>query len=479
MINYRWVERYFAGLEFQFKFWPFTFVEPWPGDGVTIHIYLMAAVAFLAMVGLFYRFSAALFFFLITYLFLLDQARYLNHLYLVCLLACLLIFVPAHHTFSVDALWRRKIASSTVPAWSLWILMFQVGIVYFYGGIAKLNGDWLQGEPLRDWLSSRTDFPLIGPLFTFEPVVWTMTYGALFLDLFVVFLLLFRRTRIFGFVGLLVFHFMNSRLFGIGIFPWTMIVATMLFFQAAWPRQMWTDIRSGGRRQLLILIVGFALGFLIGGYLPEDFSYMRALIGGLGVAVAAYHLDEPFRHRPGRATRHRRVDLETSGHSQPITKADKWIVLFLAFWVVLQLLIPLRHFLIPGDVNWTEEGHNFSWRMKLRDKDSEGYFVITDPVTGDSWEENPRDHLTSFQTAKMTSRPDLIVQFAHYLQEINHIEGEEDVEVRAEIWSSLNGRPAQPLVDPAVDLTKVPYPWLGPADWILPLTVPLADQPAD
>ena len=52
-------------------------------------------------------------------------------------------------------------------------------------------------------------------------------------------------------------------------------------------------------------------------------------------------------------------------------------------------------------------------------------------------------------------------------------EGRGDVEVRARIIASLNGREPQPLIDPNVDLTEVPYPRLGHADWILPLEVPL------
>ena len=73
----------------------------------------------------------------------------------------------------------------------------------------------------------------------------------------------------------------------------------------------------------------------------------------------------------------------------------------------------------------------------------------------------------------MTSRPHMMVQFAHYLEDRMRDEGYEDVEVRARIFASLNGREPQQLVDPQIDLTKVSYPWFGHADWILPLEVPL------
>ena len=68
----------------------------------------------------------------------------------------------------------------------------------FFGGIAKINGDWLRGEPLRAWLADRTDFPFLGRFFTDEPVVWFMTYSGLLIDLLFVFYMLNRCTRVFG-----------------------------------------------------------------------------------------------------------------------------------------------------------------------------------------------------------------------------------------------------------------------------------------
>ena len=148
----------------------------------------------------------------------------------------------------------------------------------------------------------------------------------------------------------------------------------------------------------------------------------------------------------------------------------------LAIWVAFQSLIPIRHFFIPGNVNWTEEGHNFSWHMKLRDKTAKGFFIIKDPTTGKKWRINPKKYLTPRQEKKMSTRPHMIVQFAHYLEKRMGDEGYENVEVRARITASLNGRKPQRLIDPDVDLTTIPYLWWGHADWILPLEVPLKDD---
>ena len=109
----------------------------------------------------------------------------------------------------------------------------------------------------------------------------------------------------------------------------------------------------------------------------------------------------------------------------------------------------------------------------LRTKASDGFFIVTDPATGETWEVNPGEYLTRRQAGKMASRPHMVVEFARYLEERMREEGHENVEVRARIVASLNGRQHQLLVDPDVDLTEVPYPWFGHADWIRPLGYPL------
>src|SRR5690606_10618868 len=114
--------------------------------------------------------------------------------------------VPAHHAGSVDSWLRPKLRSQTAPAWALWLLRIQVGIPYFYGGLAKLNPDWLRGEPLRDWLLELAEHPLVGPVVSYETVVYFFSYGGLLFDLLVVPALLWRKTRPFAFALALAFH---------------------------------------------------------------------------------------------------------------------------------------------------------------------------------------------------------------------------------------------------------------------------------
>ena len=136
----------------------------------------------------------------------------------------------------------------------------------------------------------------------------------------------------------------------------------------------------------------------------------------------------------------------------------------------------MRHLLYPGNPSWTEEGHRFAWMMKLRDKRARAVFTVRDPTTGDEWTVVPADLLLRHQASKVASRPDMILQYAHYIaMHTARQKGLTDVEVRARVCASLNGRPPALLIDPTRDLTKVGRS-LRHADWVLPLNQPF-DRP--
>lgn len=399
-----WIEQYFIAPKFYFTYLAFDWVKPWGGDGMYWHFYGLYVLAVFIAIGFAYRLSTVLFFLTFSYIFLLDQARYLNHFYLICLLSFLLILVPAHRAFSVDAWLFKSIRSNVVPTWALWILRFQIGVVYIYAGIAKLNHDWLRGDPMRDWLADRTDFPVIGQWFTEEWMVYGFSYGGLLLDLLVVPFLLWQRTRWLALGVAIIFHFTNHQLFNIGVFPFMMIAATTLFLNPDYPRRV---------------------------KLPEpDF------------AIPPLH------------------SLRTTA-----------FLSLVGVYVLFQLVFPLRHWLYPGNVHWTEEGHRFSWHMKLRDKEGEAHFMLVDTATGTRWEVPLEDYLMPHQISDASTRPDMIVQLARYLGEVLQEPETGPIEIRVITNVSLNGRPPQPLVNPEIDLSAEKRSWRA-SDWIVPLQEP-------
>ncbi len=231
-----WVKEEYIDPPFHFTYAGFEWVKPWPGEGMYWHFALLGLCAIGVTIGFAYRASAGLFCIGFTYVFLLEKARYLNHFYLICLLSFLVTLVPAHHAWSVDA--RIRGEERSVPAGAVWLLRAQIGLVYFFAGIAKLNGDWLRGEPLRMWLSERADHPLLGPVLDTEWCAYLFSYGGLALDLFAWPLLEWKRTRLVTFLVTCVFHLLNAAVFGIGIFPWMAMAVTTIFFEPDWPRRL-------------------------------------------------------------------------------------------------------------------------------------------------------------------------------------------------------------------------------------------------
>ena len=136
-----WVDDLYVKPTFFFKYYGFEWVQPVGEVGMYAVFALMALAALGVALGAYYRVSAVTFFLAWTYVELLDVTNYLNHYYFVSIAAFLLIWVPAHRAFSVDA-WRMPgTAVQQVPRWVVGIFRLQMGIVYVFAGIAKLNAD--------------------------------------------------------------------------------------------------------------------------------------------------------------------------------------------------------------------------------------------------------------------------------------------------------------------------------------------------
>jgi vitamin K-dependent gamma-carboxylase len=407
--------RIYGEPRFFFTYPGFDWVQPWSVAGMYVHYSVLAILALAICAGAWHRVACALFAIGFAYTQLIDITNYLNHHYLVVLVAVQLALLPAHRAWSVDA-WRRpELRASTVPAWTVWLLRFQIGVVYVFAGLAKAKADWLlHGQPLNTWLAARTETPLIGRFFDEPLVALAMSWAGFLFDTTIVIWLSWRHTRVPAYLALIAFHGLTGYLFMIGMFPLIMTSAALIFFSPSWPRRLLERIGFG------------RIAEARGGSTPP----LSPRIPRVGVVVVAMH-------------------------------------------VVVQLVLPLRHFTYPGHVLWNEDGMRFAWHVMIREKHGAVTFVA-DMADGKQLEVPPSTYLTWRQEREMAGQPDLILQLAHHIGRDLRAKGYRIAAVRARTSVSLNARAPAPLVDPQVNLLAIRD--VGPRDWVL--AAPAGNPPA-
>ena len=430
-VTFGWVSQHYTDPPMTFGFIGFLWVKVLPPALMYAAFGITVGAAIGIALGAYYRLSCFLFFLGHTYVFLVGAEFYLNHAYLISVFAFLMIFIPAHRALSIDAIRVPKLYSNTVHRWPIVLMCGLFGVVYTYGAIAKLNADWMIGfEPIRHWLAHRAA-TASEPMATYlrhEYLVAFVAWGGTAFDMFVAPAIIWRRTRPIAVVLSYMFHLSNAYLFNIGVFPWFMMAATTLFFVPSWPR---TRLGEFGRQ----------IAHYIDDVVPEDYVEGEDVIA----------LD---------------------------ARSKKQIIWALSGFFTVMILLPLRHHLYPNNVAWTEDGHFFSWRMKLRDKRGRITLRIKDKATGNSWIVNPRDELSPRQVRKMTGRPDLLLQYVHFLRDRYKKHDNMDVEIRADVMMSLNYRKEQRFIDPDRDLTQERH-HLGAYDWVLPFEPTPLPSPVD
>ena len=403
-----WVERCYLTPTIFFKYLGFHWVTVWPAWGMYLHFGVVAVLGLMVAAGLFYRVSAALMFVAFTYLELIDVTVYLNHYYLVSLLALLAACMPLGRAGSLDA-WRKPESRlDAFPAWCTALLRFQVGAVYVYAGLTKCGGDWLlHGQPLHLWLASRSGMPIVGPYLDRAWLAVAMSWAGFLYDVTIPLWLSLRRTRLPAYLVLLAFHIAVGVLFNIGMFPFIMSTAALVFF-------------------------------------PPSFA--RAFAARVLKAT------------PSESAAH--------GPSAPAIRLGGVSYALMLAYVVVQVAMPLRHFMYPGNVLWNEQGMRWAWKVLIREKNGAVTYVVT-RADGRREFVEPRRYLTEAQAREMSGQPDLILQLAHHIADEFAARGHGPVQVRVEASVSLNGRRPKLLIDPAIDLAQV-EDGIGVAAWILP-----------
>ena len=481
-----WVDTLYLAPESHLTYRWFGWVAPLPAPWMHLHMVALAALGICIALGYRHRLATALFIVGFAYTELIEASLYLNHYWFITLAAVLLLLLPAHHHWSLDAAAGRAACSNqslahtagrathsradnsrdeeasrtahhrslrsaagraarhtesqAVQAWVVWALRAQVGIVYVFAGIAKLNGDWLfHAQPLSLWLADRTHLPVIGPFLDEPLVAYAASWGSAAFDCTIVAWLLWRRSRPWAYAVLVVFHIATWLLFPkIGVFPWVMIFCALVFFPSDWPRQLAKRVKAG--------LDGTAAKELE----PRQSDITNGKIFG-----------ETAQKQIAGA-----VDDTESTANRKISSVSRPVIVLLAVFAAVQVFLPLRHYLEPGNVRWNEQGYYLAWRVMLTEKAGHLEYEVTDPATGRNWLAYPELVLADWQAAHAATRPDLIHATALLIADHYEQQGIPDAEVRATSWVSMNGRQAKQFIDPAINLAAHPRGQI-PTGWIL------------
>ena len=400
-----WVYDLYIKPSYFFTFYGFDWIKPLPDWGMYGVFVLMLICALLITFGLFYRAAIITFFVAFTYVELIDKTNYLNHYYFISLMSFILIWLPANRYFSLDVRWRKFMPYGEVPSWTVNIIKFQLGVVYFFAGVAKINYHWLfEAQPLINWLKHQTDLPIIGGLMKYDATAYIFSWFGCIYDLTIPFILLSKRLNIYGYVAVIFFHVITWAMFPIGVFPWVMIVSTLIFFPVKFHNKVVTFIRS------------------------------------------------VFRINPG---------VVNAVYKSSVNKnAIKAAILS---YVVIQLLLPFRYVLYPRKMFWTEQGFRFSWRVMLIEKAGYAAFKVSDSTTNGELIVDNRAFLTPQQEKMMSTQPDMILQFAHHLRdyykENGTFDGSKKVElnnpiVKADVRVALFNQGSRQFIDTSVNLAQ-------------------------
>lgn len=137
---------------------------------------------------------------------------------------------------------------------------------------------------------------------------------------------------------------------------------------------------------------------------------------------------------------------------------------FLLPFLFLQLLLPLRHHLIEGDVLWTEEGHRLSWRMMLRKRDGFINFKIKNNNTGEMTSYDYHKNLSPKQARTLATKPDFIWQYCQKIKQEYH---GKNISIFIDCKNNINNGEFKTLIDPKQDFAKAEWNYFWHNEWIL------------
>lgn len=392
-----WVDSVFVKPPFTFSFIGFEWLQPLPKYGMYLWFGLMAILSLFIMLGFRYRLSTILLAILWTGVYLMHKTHYNNHHYLYFIMNWIFVFMPFQNRLSIDCKHNRVKERHFTLYYNHLIWIALLLIVYTYAALQKIYPDWINLTLAHSFVENG-NINFLKPYKDSTLLLSIIAYGGIAFDLFIIPLLIYKKTRKTGIVLSLIFHLYNSFTFEIGTFPYVMIASLILF-------------------------------------IDKDKLY------------------KILKMQPQNKT------FKTPNLSP---RKENIITSILVVFIVINIVLPLRHKFYEDTAFWTEEGHRLSWRMMLRSKSGQIYFhIITE--NDKKITDFPSKILTNTQYRKMSVSPDMIYT---YVQRLKKKYPHSKIYAVSQV--ALNGRQYSEFIDKTADLSQVKWHRFKHSPWVKP-----------
>ncbi|CAH1793361.1 unnamed protein product [Owenia fusiformis] len=425
----------------------FNFLHPLPLKWMYIVYLTMFTCSLGILLGFMYRICCVGFMLCYWYIFFLDKTSWNNHSYMFGLFAFVLCFMDANRCWSIDGIIWPKMRHSHVPLWNYTILRTQVFMVYFVAGLKKTEFDWVAGYSMVH-LSKHWVFEPFRLVLTDDQIdLFVVHIGGFLLDISIGFVLFFDATRIYGFIFGGSFHLMNSQLFSIGMFPWTMIATMPLFCYTDWPRHLVKKLSKG---------------------------HIDVTADPLEQSQHCLYDKEQIKSEEKSAE----DNGATAGQSRILGPSrsgeyHKYMSMFVLFYITTQCILPYSHGITKGYNNWTNGLYGYSWDMMVHSwRNQHIRLTYVDNSNGEVGYLKPDGWTT---TKRWSSHGDMLKQYAMCIQEKMTQYDLNNVSLYFDIWRSMNGRFQQRMFDPRVDMVTAQWHPLMDTSYLMPMLADLSD----
>ena len=401
---------------------PLAFVQPLPEPFMT-GVFALGSLAALALAaGVWYRASVFIHWLCFTYLFLLDKSYFNNHYYLFSLFGLMLLFVSADRWGTISRAKNERNRTRPVAYWQIFLFRLLIAIVFLFGAWAKVQKDWMVfAQPVQLWMDQRADWPIIGPVVASTIAGYFIAWYGLLFDLSMAFALWFVPKKWYTLAAFAAFNLANSVIFGIGLFPYMMLAALVIFFEPEWFRKVYK-----------------AKFPYLGRLRPEEYQF-------------------------------RLMDFSKIEWRYPESK-KRLVLALMAVFFLIQIVMPLRRYVLyeGRDPGWTNRAHYFAWRMMLRSKGGVSVrFTIKDGASAQRKILYDTQFMARRHYRLLKKDPVSVHRYAQYLAEYARDSlGYAQPEVYVWTWNQLNQHPPQHIIDPDINLAAAPFHPMKKAEWI-------------